>query len=1049
LVQGPNDTQLEKVTRAGESDTRSSCIHTLFEEQMRRSPESVAVTCGEQRLTYRELDRWANGIAHRLVEQGVGPEALVGIGAGRSLEMVVGVVAILKAGGAYLPLDPSYPAERLRFMLADSGAEIALVEPNSGHLAGADVELIEIDGESEEEPPANDVEPSNLAYVIYTSGSTGRPKGVEVTHRAVVGLVCGQSYVPFGPERHHLCISPLAFDASTFDLWAPLLHGGRCVVFPEAVPTVAALERTMVEENVDTVFLTTSLFNTIIEEKPESLHTVKWLLTGGEAISISHVREALAALPEAAIVNCYGPTEATTFTTVHQVERPLPSEARTIPIGRPIEDTYVRVLSPTMEEVPVGKEGELYIGGPRVARGYRGHPGLTRSRFVPDPDGRAGDRLYRSGDLVRQLASGEIEFVGRIDKQVKLRGFRIEPGEVEAVLREHPEVRSAAVLVRGEGTAQRLVAYLVAANGGVDSAEMKRYAADRLPPHMVPGAIVELDSLPLTANGKLDRRRLPEPKAQVATAARRRPETEVERRLAEIWCSVLGVEDVGAEDDFFSLGADSLQAVRVIARVHLELGVELPLKAFLDGATVAELAERVEAGTADEAARLPEPRHEDRSASQRAGIGEERLWLLAQIQPESASAYNVWSALRIGGRLEEAKLQAALDEILARHESLRSRFSFDAGILRREIVPVDRFPLQVVECSEEQDARRLLEEAAAAPFDLDAPPLARALLVHASPQEDVLLVAMHHIASDGWSLSVLRQELAHLYGGSSEGLPELPLGYRDAVAWQRQLLDQEAFDPGLEFWREKLEGVPPALELPLDRPRPRRQSFRGGRVSLELEPRSWQELSRLAQEENATPFMVLLAAWTALLHRYSGQEDLVVGSPSSGRLHPATEGLIGFFVNTMPLRLRPQAQMPFRELLAQVRQVALAASDHQAVPFDKIVEQLDLPRDQGRPPLAQVFFAFQSFPESEEPIGGFPTSVYELHNGTAKFDAILEVTHRPHGTVATLEYATDLFEAETAARLLDHYQALLAAAIAEPQVPLSQLSLDRQERRTA
>ncbi|HKH48056.1 MAG TPA: amino acid adenylation domain-containing protein, partial [Thermoanaerobaculia bacterium] len=852
------DCTLEEIPLLGEAERRQildewnrtavdypadRTVPELFAAQAARTPEAVAVVCGDDRLTYGELDRRANQLARHLERLGVAPGALVGLSMDRCPEMVVSLLGILKAGAAYVPLDPSYPAPRLAFMLDDTGVQVVVsrsgLSGTSGSLPLDGRRIVCLDAEAAEiaghDPvaPAVELTPEHLAYVSYTSGSTGRPKGVEVRHRGVVRLLFGTDFADLSGGRTLLQLSPIAFDASTLEIWGALLHGGRCVLLPQRVPTVAELGRALREHGVDTLWLTASLYNAVIDEAPESLAGVRQLLVGGEALSAPHVARGLAALPQTEIVNGYGPTESTTFTCCYRIPRQL-LEVKSIPIGRPIGNTRVYVVDGRMRPVPVGAPGELLIGGAGLARGYLNRPELTAEKMVPDPFGaEPGGRLYRTGDRVRYRPDGLIEFLGRFDQQVKVRGFRIEPGEIEAALVRLPGVREAAVLVREEQPGgKRLVAYVVAEpDAGWTAAELRGALAVRLPEPMLPSAFVALPALPLTANGKLDRERLPAPEAveRADAAEHRAPRTDVEELLAGLFAQLLGLERVGIDDSFFELGGHSLLATQLISRIREAFATELPLRALFDAPTVAGLAEALDAarGAVPAPPIVAAPR--DGRETFPLSFAQQRLWFLDQLLGAS-SAYNVFLPVRLDGPLDAAALAGSLDAIVRRHEILRTTFGTVDGEAVQIVHPAAPLPLPVVDLRESADPAaemlRLAAVEARQPFDLGRGPLVRVRLLRLADTAHVALLSMHHIVSDGWSMGILVRELGALYEALAAGRPaptlaaELPVQYADFAVWQRQWLQGEVLERQLAYWRRQLGGGLPALQLPTDRPRP-------------------------------------------------------------------------------------------------------------------------------------------------------------------------------------------------------------------------------------
>ncbi|HEV7514789.1 MAG TPA: amino acid adenylation domain-containing protein, partial [Thermoanaerobaculia bacterium] len=892
---------------------REGTLFELFAEQAARTPEAVALVVGAAALTYGGLLYRARHLARALRGLGVGPEVPVGLCLERSPGLVVATLGVLAAGGAYVPLDPTAPAERLAWLLAEVQAPVVVgTAPFLSRLAAPGREQVVIDesGRVVGEAAGGVSFPSlradatvgseNVAYVMFTSGSTGEPKGVAAVHRAVVRLVTGTSYARFGPQEVFLQLAPMSFDAATFEIWGALLHGARLVVPPPGVLSTNDLGSLLAREGVTTLWLTAGLFHEMVEQNLAGLAPVSQLLAGGDTLSPAHVERVLRGLPGTRLINGYGPTEGTTFTACAALEA-SGKEARAtastapmapiVPIGRPVANTYVAVLDGEDRPVPVGVVGELVVGGDGLARGYRGRPGLTAERFRPDPgeEREGGARVYRTGDRVRWLNDGQLEFLGRLDHQVKLRGFRIEPGEIEAALVAHPRVAQAAVLVRVDQAGEkRLVAWVVGTAGEVGE-DLRGYLWARLPEYMVPSAITELPALPLNANGKVDRRALTELEIQAAAggaAVHVPPRTPVEELVAAIWSEVLAVERVGAEDDFFALGGHSLLATRAISRVRQAFGVELPLHSLFDAATVATFAREVESALAGPRPGRPVPpllpvgRDRDLPLS----FAQERLWLIDRLQPGSA-AYNIPVALRLQGGLDLAALEATFVELLRRHESLRTTFRVVGGEPAQEIHPATPRIVPRVDLAglpgerREGEARRLARTEARRPFDLAAGPLLRLTLLHLSgnPGEHLVLLTQHHIVSDGWSMGVLIRELGALYSAFRSGLPSpLPepgLQYADFAVWQRDWLAGGELAAQLSYWRGRLAGAPELLDLPLDRPRTADAAgaaSRAGRLQRQLPAELLRGLRQVGRREpgrESTLFMVLLAAWSAFLAR--------------------------------------------------------------------------------------------------------------------------------------------------------------------------------------
>jgi amino acid adenylation domain-containing protein len=1034
-----------------------ACVHRLFEAQVARTPEATALACEGRTLSYHELNARANRLAHHLRALGVGREVHVGLCVDRSPEMVVGLLGILKAGGAYVPLDPAYPKGRLALMLEDAGAPVLLTEQRLREAlpaGGARVVCLDSDGEGldrrDEDNPAGDAAAGDLAYVIYTSGSTGRPKGVQVTHGALVSfLLAMRKLLAITPHDALLAVTTLSFDIAGLEIFLPLIVGARVELVPREVAGDGARLAARLDEPGITLLQATPATWRLLLEGGWAGKPALTMLCGGEALPRALADRLLE--KGAALWNVYGPTETTIWSSAARVE---PGDGP-VPIGRPIAGTQMYVLDARLRPVPVGVTGELYIGGAGVARGYLGRPALTAERFLPDPFGTAaGARLYRTGDLARWRPDGSLECLGRIDHQVKIRGFRVELGEVEAALLRHPAVREAVVVAREDASGeQALVAYTVARpEAGLAAAELRRGLQETLPEYMVPSAFVALEALPLTPNGKVDRKALPPPGLARPSAGSFHvpPRGPIEEALAGIWGELLGRERVGVHDNFFDLGGHSLSATQLLARLRDTFAVEASLRDFLDEPTVAGLSRLVERElTAGAGLHVPPIGPVGRDGPVPASFAQQRLWFLDQLEPGS-SAYNIPIAVRLIGALDGTALERALNEVVRRHEALRTTFASAAGVPRQVIAPSLIVPMPVTDLGglpaerREDEALRRLREEAERPFDLARGPLVRAGLLRLGERAHVVLVTMHHIVSDGWSIGVLVREVAALYEAFQHGepspLPEPALQYADYAAWQREWLQGEVLRSQLDYWTGQLAGVP-ALELPADRPRPPAMTGRGGERSLLLPRAVLDGVRVLGRQEGATTFMTLLAAFQVLLYRYSGQDDFAVGTPIAGRTRSELEGLIGFFVNTLVLRADLAGEPSFRDLLRRVRQRALGAYAHQDLPFEQLVGVLHPHRDPGRTPLFQVMFVLQNAPLPPLKSPELELTPLDAEGGTAKFDLTLTVEETEPGLVAKLEYGADLFDPPTIDRMLGHLRTLLEAIVAHPEQTIDALPM--------
>ncbi|MGW6240423.1 non-ribosomal peptide synthase/polyketide synthase [Streptomyces sp. NPDC055094] len=1016
---------------------------SVFAGRVAESPGSVAVVCGGVSLTYGELDVRAGRLARVLVGCGVGVESRVGLLLERSVDVVVAMVAVVRAGGAYVPLHGSYPGGRVREVLGRSGAVVVVTDRAVDEVGG--VPAVRVDAE-----PVGDVRlplvvPSGaLAYVMFTSGSSGVPKGVAVTHGDIVALAADSRWSS-GAHGRVLFHSPHSFDAATYEVWVPLLNGGTVDVAGAGLSV--SVVRDAVARGVSGLFLTKALFDVLAEEDAGCFAGLGEVWTGGEAASGVAMGRVLEACPGTELVHVYGPTESTTFAVCGPVTG-TDTEGAAVPLGGPMDNTSAYVLDGALRPVGVGDSGELYLGGGGLARGYDGRSGLTAERFVADPFG-SGERLYRTGDVVRWRSDSRLEFLGRDDGQVKVRGFRIELGEIESVLSRHASVGRVSVVVREDRPGVKsLVAYLVP-SGELDVSLVREHAAGVLPEYMVPSAFVVLDELPLTVNGKVDRRALPAPDTE-GGAEYVAPRSDKEQLLCRIWAEVLGVDRVGVQDDFFARGGDSITGLKVMLRVQKAVGCELSTRTVFDHPTVSAMAEAVARAQTPERAHASSQVTAIAPASRDGELplsyGQERLWFLDDFAPGGVE-YNTGLALRLAGHLDLAALRTALDGLTARHEALRTTFGGRVQTVESTVA----VPLRVVDLCAKNDADRphaldkVLRTEQSTPFDLATGPLFRVLAVRLGAREHVLVLSMHHIVTDGWSMGVITRELAALYAAAVRGedaqLPELPVQYPDFAVWQRERLTGDAHARQLDYWREQLDGLQP-LELPTDRPRPAVRTSAGALHTFQVPGELARRLARSGQRRGASLFVVLTAVTQLLLSRYSGQRDVAVGTVVSGRERAELEGLVGFFVNTLVLRARiDQDRHSFDDLLDHVRTTALDAFAHQEVPFDRVVDALAPERDPSRTPLVQALIVLQNSVDMEGDFAGLAARREPVPRESSRFDLTLEFWESPSGLTAELEFNTDLFDAETVERLCGHWLVLAERVVAEPSVPVVRVGM--------
>ncbi len=1037
-------------------------IHQLFENQVEQSAEKLAIVSQGEKLTYRELNERANQLARFLRERGVLPDRAVGLMLDQSPEMVVSLLAVLKAGGCYLPLDSSYPVNRIVFMLKDSEADLLLVRGRNSqidwetHWQGEVVDLTDLDLADYSTMNLNHLNnPTDLAYIMYTSGSTGQPKGVLIPHQGIVRLVNDPDYLELSPDERIMQMAPYTFDASTFEIWASLVHGAQLILIAkDLVLSLDELARTIEEQQITTCWLTSSLFNRVIDEIPSCLQGVRNLLVGGEALSVPHIQKALTILPETKLINGYGPTENTTFTCCYPIKE-LAKGSQSVPIGRPINNTTVYILDRYLQPVPIGVPGELYVVGDGLARGYLNQPELTEKVFVNNPFAE-NEKMYKTGDLARWLPDGNIEFWGRLDDQLKIRGFRIEPGEIENHLLAHPEIRETVVVPYMDSRGLKDLAAYIVGEREFSSTELREYITAELPEYMVPTYFVQLPEMPLNINGKIDRQALPEPVKTLLQTGYVAPTNQLEESLVEIWSEVLGVEQIGITDNFYEIGGNSLKATYLVSRIYQEFDVNIPIREIFRRQTVSGIAEflaAAEKGSYASIEKLPDRSFYPVSSAQK------RLFLLDQIS-EHSTAYNLpWAGI-LEGPLDLERLTTVLQTLVQRHESLRTSFTIIQGepvqqihqdvLLEIEYFRVTSAGLQKedapdnlygeMESAELTDSEPLeLVKSFVRSFDLSTAPLLRVGLIQLGTTRHLLIYDLHHIITDGTSIGILLREFVALYSG--EELPELKLQYRDYAAWQNQLLTAKKGQEQEEYWVERFRGEIPTLDLPTDKPRPAVLTFEGERVNFQIDREVSDRLNQLAALYDATPFMILLAIYNLLLARYTGQEDIIIGSPTAGRDHLQLENIIGMFVNTLALRSRPVGDITFAEFIKEVTEDTFAAYANQNYQFEMLVERLELPRNLSRNPLFDVMFVLQNMDNSSLNIRDLQIKPLNYANKVAKFDLTLTGMEGRAGYFFTIEYRTSLFKKQTIERMARHFINLLKAVVEDPTEKLSAIQM--------
>ncbi|QQD80611.1 amino acid adenylation domain-containing protein [Bacillus siamensis] len=1015
---------------------RDKTIRELFEEQAERMPDQLAVVCEGQQLTYGELNKRANQLARTLQTEGVEPDQLVGIMVERSLEMIVGILGTLKAGGAYVPIDPNYPEERIRYMLDDSGAKLLLSQSYLQECVSDGIKVLHLDEQRSYHKDGsnlgNTVEPIHLAYVIYTSGTTGKPKGVMIEHRNVVRLVKQTDYVELNGATRILQTGNIVFDASTFEIWGSLLNGGQLYLAPnERILNVNILKQLIEQYSINTMWLTSPLFNQLSQQDSHLFEHLTTLIIGGDVMSVSHVNEVKRNYPMLKVVNGYGPTENTTFSTTFTI---CDEQINSVPIGRPISNSKVYIINHSMQLQPVGVWGELVVAGDGVARGYLNRPDLTAEKFVDNPFV-PGERMYRTGDLARWLPDGNIEYLGRIDHQVKIRGYRIEIGEVETSLSNIGEVQEAIVIAReDENGDKELYAYFVASRP-YHVSEMKEKLSDQLPNYMIPSYFKQLEKMPLTPNGKIDRKALPVPEGELQTGKEYvAPRTSIEVKLVEIWQEVLGVAKVGIKDNFFDIGGHSLRATNLVAKIYKEMNVNVSLREVFSSPTIEQLANTIQNSEHESYAHIPTV---EKREYYPVSSAQKRMYILSQIEGNEIT-YNMPHSVQIEGELNQETLELAFKQLIQRHESLRTSFEMVNGEPMQCIQENVDFTIEPIQVKLNEVATYQSNFVHA--FEMTKAPLLRVKLLKINEKRHILMMDMHHIISDGMSINIFMNELFELYEGKQ--LPKLRIQYKDYACWQLEQQKSKKMKKQEAYWLNVYNREIPLLNMPTDYGRPIEPSHEGALLDFKIKNELYRSLTEIAEQTGSTLYMVLLAAYTILLSKYTGQKDILVGTPIAGRNHADIDGIIGMFVNTLVIRNYLDSGKTFTQYLYDVKETMLAAYENQDYPFEKLIEKVNVRKVENRNPLFDTMFAVQNVDYMENNKSNLTLKPLAQKHTVAKFDLTLFIHVGQSELKGSFEYCTKLFKKSSIELLSDNLLAILSSIAENPSIEFSEIKIN-------